>query len=91
MQDHQNTINRLVSRGGSRRAAIAFTGRREIYVGEALTLRVRLVQRLDELQRRLSTYHSFTEPEAADLADRIAAVALAIEEQDALIREERSA
>ena len=56
-------------------------------MGDALMLRARLAQRLDELQRQLATYHSFDEPEAASAADRIAAVALAIEELDAIIRE----
>lgn len=57
-------------------------------MGEALALRARLVQRLDELQRGLATHYSFDEPGAGEAADRIAAVALAIEELDALIREE---
>lgn len=60
-------------------------------MGEALALRARLAQRLDELQRRLATYRTFDEPDAAETADRIAAVALAIEELDTLIREEPSA
>ena len=59
--------------------------------GEIVILRARLAQRLDELQRRLATYPSFEEPEAASAADRIAAVALAIEELDALTREDRPA
>jgi len=57
-------------------------------VGEAVALRARLAQRLDELQRRLATYHSFDDPGAGETADRIAAVALAIEELDALVRED---
>ena len=60
----------------------------EAYVGEALALRVRLVQRLDELQRRLATYRTFDEPGAGETAERIAAVALAIEELDALLRDD---
>ena len=60
-------------------------------MGEAIALRARLAQRLDELQRRLATYHTFDEPGAGEAADRIAAVALAIEEIDALMREEASA
>ncbi len=60
-------------------------------MGDALALRARLAQRLDELQQRLATYRTFDEPEAAETADRIAAVALAIEELDALLREETSA
>ena len=54
---------------------------------EAMALRTGLAQRLDELRRRLATYHTFDDPGAAETADRIAAVALAIEEVDALIRE----
>ena len=57
-----------------------------MYVGEALALRARLTQRLDELQRQLARYATFDEPGAGETADRIAAVALAIEELDALIR-----
>ena len=57
-------------------------------MGEAVALRARLAQRLDELQRRLATYHSFDDPGAGETADRIAAVALAIEELDALVRED---
>jgi len=60
-------------------------------VGDALALRARLVQRLDELQRRLTTYRTFDEPGAGETADRIAAVALAIEELDALIRDDAEA
>ncbi len=56
-------------------------------MGEAVALRARLAQRLEELQRRLATYRTFDEPDAGETADRIAAVALAIEELDALIRE----
>ena len=59
--------------------------------GEIVILRARLAQRLDELQRRLATYPSFEEPEAAEVADRIAAGALAIAELDALIRDEPAA
>ena len=55
--------------------------------GEVIMLRARLAQRLDELQRRLATYRSFDEPGAGEVAERIAAVALAIEELDALLRE----
>ena len=58
---------------------------------DIIVLRARLVLRLDELQRRLATYRTFDEPGAGEVADRIAAVALAIEELDALIREERPA
>ena len=60
-------------------------------MGEAIALRARLAQRLEELQRRLATYHSFDDPGAGETADRIAAVALAIEEINALMREEASA
>jgi hypothetical protein len=59
-------------------------------VGEAMALRARLVERLDDLQRRLSTYQTFDDPGAEDAAERIAAVALAIEELDAIIRESRA-
>jgi hypothetical protein len=54
-------------------------------------LRARLVQRLDELQGQLATYRTFDEPGAGETADRIAAVALAIEELDALIRADGAA
>ena len=51
--------------------------------GEVGVLRRRLTHQLEDLQRRLANYHSFDDPAAAT-ADRIAAVALAIEELDAL-------
>ena len=60
-------------------------------MGDAPALRARLTQRLDELQRRMATYRSFDEPGAGEVAERIAAVALAIEELDALIREDDAA
>ncbi|MDP8924545.1 MAG: hypothetical protein M3O34_16950 [Chloroflexota bacterium] len=60
-------------------------------MADVLASRARLVQRLDELHQRLATYRTFDEPEAAETADRIAAVALAIEEMDALSREEAAA
>ena len=55
---------------------------------DVIALRARLALRLDDLQRRLPTYHSFDDPGAGEAADRIAAVALAIEELDILLREE---
>jgi hypothetical protein len=60
-------------------------------MAEALMLRARLVHRLDELKRRLATYRTFDDPGAGETADRIAAVALAIEEVDTLISEESAA
>ncbi len=78
-------------RPGRRAAIVSLQGWREGYVGEALALRARLVERLDELQRRLATYRTFDEPGAGETADRIAAVALAIEELDAIIREDTTA
>ncbi len=77
---------RIIARLGTAPAVVALREGREAYVGDALALRARLTQRLDELQRRLATYHSFDEPGAGETADRIAAVALAIEELDALLR-----
>jgi hypothetical protein len=71
---------------GTGSAVVALRGDREAYVGDALMLRARLAQRLDELQRRMATYRTFDDPGAGETADRIAAVALAIEELDALIR-----
>ena len=58
---------------------------------EIIVLRARFIQRLDELQRRMAGYRTFDDPGAGETADRIAAVALAIEELDALIREDRPA
>ena len=55
--------------------------------GEVGVLRRRLARQLENLQRRLATYHSFDDPAAAATTDRIAAVALAIEELDAIVRE----
>ena len=72
-------------------AAVALREGREAYVGEALALRARLAQRLDELQRRLGAYRTFDDFGAGETADRLAAVALAIEELDALIREDSAA
>ena len=60
-------------------------------MGDALLLRARLAQRLDQLQRRLATYRTFDDPGAGETADRLAAVALAIEELDALIRDDADA
>ncbi len=92
MKNDPSTIIRLIERRrGPKAAVIAIGDRREAYVGEAIALRARLAQRLDELHRRLATYHSFDDPGAGEAADRIAAVALAIEELDALLREEASA
>ena len=92
MSNSPSDIIRLVERRrGPKAAMIAIWGRQEAYVGEAIELRARLAWRLDELQDLLATYHSFDEPGAGETADRIAAVALAIEELDALVREEASA
>jgi len=92
MKNDPSTIIRLIEhRRGPKSAVVVLGGRREAYMGEAIALRARLAQRLDELQRRLATYHTFDEPGAGEAADRIAAVALAIEEIDALMREEASA
>jgi hypothetical protein len=60
-------------------------------MSEAMALRARLATRLDELQRRLATYRTFDEPGAGETADRIAAVALAIEELDALLHDRATA
>jgi len=75
----------------ARGIVIALRMGQEAYVGEALALRARLAQRLDELQRRMTAYRTFDELGAGETADRIAAVALAIEELDALLREDRTA
>jgi hypothetical protein len=89
---HAHPYLRIVAqRPGTRSAVVALWGDREAYVGEALALRARLAQRLDELQRQLATYRTFDEPGAGAAADRIAAVALAIEELDALTREDGAA
>ena len=83
---------RLVAcRLGTGTATVTPWGEREAYVGEALALRARLALRLDDLQRRMATFHTFDDPDAGETADRIAAVALAIEELDALIREATAA
>ena len=58
---------------------------------EFIVLRARFTQRLDELQRRMAAYRTFDDPGAGETADRIAAVALAIEELDALLREDTTA
>ena len=77
----------VTTRSGTGSAVVAFKDGKEAYVGEALALRARLTQRLDELRQRLATYHTFDDPGAGETADRIAAVALAIEELDAIIHE----
>ena len=88
MHSCRPTHLRIVApRSGTGSAVVAFKDGKEAYVGEAVTLRARLVQRLDELQRRLATYHTFDDPGAGETAERIAAVALAIEELDAIIHE----
>ena len=79
----------VARRLGAGAAFLALRLGEETYVGEALSLRTRLVQRLAELQEQLAAYYSFTEPEAAELAERIGAMALAIEELDAFIRGEQ--
>ena len=81
----------VAHRRGTGAAVVALREGQEAYVGDALALRARLTQRLDELQRLMATYRSFDEPEAGEAADRIAAVALAIEELDALLREDGAA
>ncbi len=78
---------RIVARPGTRSAVVALREGQEAYVGDALMLRARLTQQLDELQRRMATYRTFDEPGAGETADHLAEVALAIEELDALIRE----
>ena len=55
--------------------------------GEGGALRLRLRHRLEALQRRVATYASFDEPEAVETADRIAAVALALDELDTVAQE----
>ena len=60
-------------------------------MNDVLALRVRLMQRLEELQRRMATYRTFDDPGAGETADRIGAVARAIEELDALISEDGAA
>jgi len=82
-----HSIRLVAHRLGTGSAVVALRGGQEAYVGEALALRALLTQRLDELQRRLTMFHTFDDPGAGETADRIAAVALAIEELDALIRE----
>ena len=69
-----------VARGGQRPPA-----------GEGGALRLRLRHHLEALQRRLATYATFDEPEAAEAADRITAVALAIEELDAVAHDDDAA
>ncbi len=81
----------VAHRRGTGSAVVALREGQEAYVGDALALRARLTQRLDELQRRMATYRSFDEPGAGEAAERIAALALAIEELDALIREDGAA
>ncbi len=89
MSNHPSDIVHITARRrGTKNAIIAVWSRQEAYVGEAIALRARLVQRLDELQRQLVTYHTFDDPGAGDAADRLAAVALAIEELDRLTRNE---
>ncbi len=92
MIDHPRPRLRIVARQtGTGSAVVTLRDGLEAYVGDALALRARLAQRLDELQRRLATYRTFDEPDAGEVAERIAAVALAIEELDALIREDQPA
>ena len=76
----------VARRRGTGPAVAALREGQEAYVGDALALRARLAQRLDELQCRLTRmYRSFDGPGAAEVTGRIAAVTLAIEELDALI------
>ena len=84
-------LRNVARQSGTGPAVVAFGEGREAYVGEAMALRARLAQRLDELQRRMAAYRTFDDPGAAETADRLAAVALAIEELDALIREHEAA
>jgi len=81
----------VVERRRDPKAAIIAIWDRGFPMSEAIALRATLAQRLEELRRRLATYHSFDDAGAGEAADRIAAVALAIEEIDALAREEASA
>ena len=78
----------VARRSGTGSATVALRHGREAYVGDALALRARLAEQLDEVRRRLATYRTFDEPGAGETADRIAAVALAIEELAAIIRED---
>ncbi len=82
---------RLVARRRGPNTALIANRDGGLLMSEVLALRARLAQPLDELQRRLATYHSFDDPGAGEAADRIAAVALAIKELDGLLREETSA
>ena len=91
MQHHAHALRIVARRAGTGSAVVALREGREAYVGDALALRARLAQRLNELQDRLATYRSFDEPGAGEAAEQIAAVALAIEELDALIRQDRTA
>ena len=92
MTHHTHPHLRIIAhRLGTGAAVVAFREGREAYVGDARALRARLAQRLDELRSQLATHCSFDEPGAGGMAERIAAVALAIEELDALIREDNAA
>ena len=92
MTARTHPLLRIVTDGlGKGAAVVTFREGREAYVGDALALRARLTQRLDELQRRMATFRTFDEPGAGEVAERIAALALAIEELDALLREDRAA
>ncbi len=66
---------------------VARGGQRPPPAGEGGALRLRLRYRLEALQRRLATYATFDEPEAVETADRIAAVALALDELDTVAQE----
>ncbi len=88
--DPSDIIHITARRHGTNAAVIALWDREDAYVSEAIVLRARLVQHLDDLRAQLATHYSFDEPGAGNLADRIAAVALAIEELDALVREDDS-
>ncbi len=89
--DPSDIVHIAARRRGTHAAIIAVWSGREAYVGEVIALRARLVQRLDDLQRQLATYHTFDDPGAGDAADRLVAVALAIEELDTLTRDETEA
>ena len=74
-----------------RRAAARRRARGSRYLRELVALEAQLARRLEDLQRQLARYATFEDPGAGETADRIAAVALALEELDALTREDRTA
>ena len=70
------------------RPAARHRARRSQYLREVVMLEAHLARRLEDLRRQLARYATFEDPGAAETADRIAAVALAIEELDALTRDD---